>query len=761
MIDTKKYSKSFDKLNISAMQLYDLSNYLIVQCFDFIDKLEANESDPLEAFKQSFYRNDLIFDIKQFAILIRDIHFRRFKTNQLLKDDLIKEDQANIQLEGIRAIFTKAEAALDQKMDYIKSLKTINRKLADQWFHHHSSIGEIRIQMEEIQRQLGLIRDADSCLNKVREDLDAFRQWVKNVFNNFRQSLDLVKLRDDNIISEIDVLGAVSKSELKEFIQLHRRYYAELEIEKNKYPIQEYSVETEEQGKIPVNLNNTLLVYKEVPFSMQITRWEESEVYPSVLAVQERIIQIYERSLSGLFNMLNRLQLLTGEEANISDFEAETLRNYLDKIHDNIEESEVVLRDTAKTLNDKIDKELPVSNVFSSDRIYLNLPSGLSLSRYSNRRWLWIDREKIISQWKRSKTFLLEFLHLSKMYEDQSNLSEVVRFIDHMCHTDMDRLSQSLFFGKGYMGKTFMMERENYVKLLADTVHKWKDGYRGSLLIYGKRLSGRSTLAEFTGFSNLFNGIVFLHPNKDTQYNGRIIQATYNLGEILQQLDYYAVSDQLGVVIDDIELWRDKQFSWYRNIQSLINAMSKSGRRIFFIVGCGHMAKIQLDEYIDFSNQFISMYCSDRMKREEILNAILIRYGASQTSDEELSTAEITKRAVQIIQQNEQNVGVCLMEWYRLFYMDEQKKELEGKISIGAFKNLVKKYAYFLRHMLKLKITSELELRESVGSESFKHLSQDIQLLLGLKVLERMKSTRQLRINEFIVDEIELILLNE
>lgn len=761
MIRTEKYLTSFDELHIPAMQLFDLSNDLVVQCLNFISGISVKATDPLEAYKISYYRNKLIFDIKQFSILVRDILFERFKTSHYLKDKFTEEDKAFQQLHGIKQVFTEAVAALEKKFDYVQNLKTIDKRLADQWSHHNNPENEIRGQVEEIQKQLGFIRDADACLNKVRDDIKAYSDWKAGIYNDFKKSLALVSDRINQINTKILELSEASTSELKSFIQLNKKYYAELDAENNKYPVEEYPFQTEEQSRIPVATKDSALVYKEVPFNLQITRWEESEIYPMVLAVQEKIIQIYDRSLSGLFNMLNRLQLFTGDQSNLADFQADSLRNYLDKIHDNILEAQEMLEKTTEKIREKLEKELPVSNVFSQDRIYLSLPSGLSLSRYGRRKWLWMDRSKFEELWKSIKKFFQDLFKMSKIYEDQGNIAEVVRFIDHMSYTDMDRLSQSLFFGKGHMGKTFMMQRENYSKVLAEAAERWKEGYRGSLLIYGKRLSGRTTLAEFTGFSNLFNRIVFVQPNKEMHYKGRIIEATFDLGEILQQLDYYSVSDQLGVVIDDIELWRDKHFSWYYNIQSLINAMSKSGRRLFFVVGCGHLGKKQLDEYFDFSNQFMSLYCSDRMAKEEILHAILVRYGASQTSDEQLSKAELTKRANQIIQVNEHNIGVCLMEWYRLFYMDDKKRELEGRISMSAFKNLVKKYGYLLRHMLKLKITTELELKEAVGAENFRYVNQDIQLLLGLKVLERMQSTRQLRINEHIVDEIELVLLNE
>ena len=92
MIRTEKYLTSFDELHIPAMQLFDLSNDLVVQCLNFISGISVKATDPLEAYKISYYRNKLIFDIKQFSILVRDILFERFKTSHYLKDKLKMED---------------------------------------------------------------------------------------------------------------------------------------------------------------------------------------------------------------------------------------------------------------------------------------------------------------------------------------------------------------------------------------------------------------------------------------------------------------------------------------------------------------------------------------------------------------------------------------------------------------------------------------------------------------------------------------------
>ena len=760
MFQTDKYLNALSKVDRDSLYMYSETIDLLDQCISFVEDLKLEKKNPLEQYKLNYKINKAIFDVKHFAILIRDIFLEQFKSGQLLKDHFISEEQFDAQKTKIQALFNEAFASLNKKEGYISNLEQIDNRLDFKWSHHLSPISEIAEQLQEIKSQIEFIKSADEQMDQVRADLTIYEKWLKEIYSNFENSLNLVKSRLASIGQQISEISEDSVEELKPLISTLRKYYSELDNENNQYPIEEYKIDTIAHSSIPVSTNDSYIVSKDVPFKQQIIRWEESEVYPLILNVQERLISIYDRSLSGLFNARNRIQLLTGETEEIFDFQADSLKNHIERINVSILEAEEILADSRSKAKDKVNKELPVSNVFSDRKLYLNFSSGLSLSSYKKRRTKWLETMRIQKAWDYVKSKTIQRFRVPQIQDNQGKFAKVVKFIDQKSYTDMDRLSQSLFFGKGHMGNTFMMERKSYERSLKETVDQWKSGYRGSLLIFGKRLSGRSALAEFTGYSNYFNRVIHLTPNKEIKYKGRIIDGSYDLGSILKELDYHSISDHLCIVIDDLELWRNKHYSWFDNVQSLVNMINKSGRRLFFIITCGRYAKRHLDQYFSFSDQFMSLYCTDRMDKEEIKDAILIRYGASQASDEHISQAELTKRINRIIKINHQNIGVCLMEWYRLLYQDEKHKERENKVQLQSFKLFVKENSYLIRYLLKLKLVTEIEIKADVGNENFKMVNRDVQMLLGCKVLERLHNSRELRINEHIVDEIEIELLS-
>ena len=759
MFNTSRYTKALRGVNGGLTELYESSLQLLGQFMDFLQSLKQSQEDPVEQYKLAYHTNKTIFDLKHYAILIRDIYFNCFKTNQLKKDHFITEQAAKRQLDEMLSLVSQASVAMEKRFDYIDKLDSIDNRLASRWSHHNSPLNEISKQIEELISHVGFIKKAHEDLDQVRADIGAYVSWKDKVFHDFEQSLKLVKNRLNSIGMQISEISEEKMEELKPLINTLSKYYNELDSENNKYPIEEYRFESELQCKVPVNTQEASLIFKDLPFSQQINRWEESEIYPLILSVQERLISIYDRSLSGLFNARNRIQLLAGETDEIMDFQSESLKQYIDRIKENIDEAEQTLANARKEAQSKISNELPVSNIFSLTKLYLRFQSSVSLQKYGKRRIEKLKESWLSNVWDRAVQFFTKGLHVNPVLNDQEKFNEVIRFVDQKSYTDMDRLSQSLFFGKGHMGKTFMMQRERYDQLLRESVQRWQEGYRGSMLVYGRRLSGRSSVAEFTGFSDLFKRVIHLYPNKDVHYKGRIIEGSYNLGAILQDLDYHSISDHLCVVIDDLELWRDRNFSFYHNVKALVRAINKSGRRIFFIVTCGHTAKMKLDQYFKFTDQFMISYCTDRMDRHEIREAIMIRYGASQSGENQISNSELTKRINKIIQNNHQNIGVCLMEWYRLFYQDDEHKKSEDKISDYSFNRLIEEYRYLLTHFLGVKLTSELEIKEAVGVENFREVYRRMQLLLGCKILERLPSTRQLRINEHIVDEIENVLI--
>ena len=240
----------------------------------------------------------------------------------------------------------------------------------------------------------------------------------------------IVKERLKTIEEHLHEITDELTDQLKPLASMLTKIYAELDTEHNKYPIEEYRFTNSSSDKIAVGTGEANLIIKEIPFQVQITRWEESEVYPIILSVQERILKIYDRSLSAIFNARNRIKILSGETEDILDFHSDSLQNYIDEILADIEETITILVNAIDTASKRINTELLASQVFSKERLFLQFSSGLALGKYQTPKFSISDSPVIKKIREFFEKYISQRFKVSTIYDDQGKFADVIRFVE-------------------------------------------------------------------------------------------------------------------------------------------------------------------------------------------------------------------------------------------------------------------------------------------------------------------------------------------
>jgi len=500
------------------------------------------------------------------------------------------------------------------------------------------------------------------------------------------------------------------------------------------------------QTTIPIKTELGNLVVKELNFKQGVRSWIEAEINPTAVQVLKEYTRILDRGIVTILNSRNSIQMTLisehEEKASDSKLPLEPMTSLLDEMVKVRQEISTSIHDISSQLATK----LLISNLFDEQFQFLD-SQALSMTTYRQNRDQWFARipinrirSKVLALWgKRPQARLLT----------NAGLSEVIEFIEEHTHEEGDHEGHDLFLRKGYLGQSFFVNRNGFNGLLRKTLHKWEKGYRGSLLIYGKRLSGRTALVRSLHHLDLPHMLVELRQNSEINIEGRKMTTSADLDEALSFINKHTINHKVVVVIDDIELWRSENRTFFENVQALMTDLNKFSRRLFFIVVTNHWMKNQMDTHFNFSHQFVETFCTDRMPIEEITTALLIRDGAileNSRMENWEETEKLKKRkARSIARSTNYNIGSALVEWCRLADRSAEHWKT-GKVLTP----LITTYWTILVHIMKYRTASEQELSKFVGTEKMREINQGIQYLLGCKLLYR-DSDGILTINEHIL----------
>ncbi|MCA9748929.1 MAG: ATP-binding protein, partial [Romboutsia sp.] len=411
--------------------------------------------------------------------------------------------------------------------------------------------------------------------------------------------------------------------DLEALEKLINKHYKAIEVHKTKYSFTELDINTLEQCDIASGVAEGELLVKTIDFKEEISAWLEAEIYPVFYDLKNLSEQIHDRCLLSLINVNNRVKEIVQQiklKENLP-YNMETVLQPISNIPKNANKILVDLvaknEDLAKTINETF----KTTNIFNNNdyfiyRVNLNREANGKIVKYKFGFW-----ERNYQKFKRS---LRKYFY--KDDDTVLNLLDTFDFIQHNTIQQQDIATTSLFLKKGYIGKSFLVERNDVYQLTKVAIKEWNAGNKGALLVYGDALTGKSTILESINLAIPKLPVVYLKPHTTIHYKGRNFEVEYNLEEALKFINKYIYQDKVILAIDDLELWRDKQNSLYDNINTFIYNINKYNKNIFFIVSTNGWMKHHLDTYFRFNDYFIAEYCTNFTSNDDILKAIVLRY---------------------------------------------------------------------------------------------------------------------------------------
>lgn len=736
---------------------------------------EANDAlqEPLSLSIEEKYRHHhVVFDwmdeVKHFMIAWRDIVFEQYKGNALLYDNNIDKDTLLFFKEESKISIDKVAFDLVTKLDACKIkpeqiTSRINRELRQQ----ANLKNPYDIYVKQIQDLAKQCRDCNMSSALLQKEQDSFHHIRKLLDANIQDIQTQVKHLEKTLQDLVADLEKPLKSPLKKHLEIvidaeNQVNFDNLQTDFNT-KLDGLIEQLSEKLNVPIQVSIGTMVKRELGLQRLVKRWLESEVKPLLYEIWE----IRDRLTTGgkliFLNLKNQLNILMAQKKNNDVAGHNTVSTDLitDSFLIQMKEQIKELENLSQHLIERLDDNFHLSNIFDATQHFLPLPAQASINqlifKQNNIQTFFKD------SWDNIRHFVQEYQLPLKQHKQLSLSEQVVRYIIHKKSNTKDEYYQNIFLTKGYIGEAFWVGREDKIERVNQVVKNWKNGFRGAILLTGKRLSGKSLFGEIIVNRYFSNRTIHLFPNSKVKIGRQTIKTTYDLGEALQMIKTQTKGQPYCLWIDNLEMWWDVDNPASKNIRELKYFMDSNCQQLFFIIATSDSYKAHVSKAQEFYKIFQAEITLGDFPFVELEKAISIRHGATHKTliDNEglpLSSQQFRKIVKRIHKEANGNIGEALFLWSNAIQAvkgNDVKCNFQANLAFPDILNA--STATLLTSIALQKRTNEYRLNKLFGPAYHSKYASLVKRLQGIGVLTK-KIDGWIEINELIIHEIINIL---
>ncbi len=706
-------------------------------------------------------------EAKNYMILWRNVLLQQQKGKIMELDEQVRKE-ALIELGNqSKAVLRKAGEELKgyypQEYNRLTSGSVGGKQLQkwsfqnNPWDIYEDQIKQLATQCREAEVQQNGLQNTTLGFKSIQQLIKETIQSCQNELHQLRElSATTIQYINENV-EEKPGLVATRLEDLEEEVKLpnHLKTFSA--------SLKEKIDDLAAKMRVPIDTNSGMVQFKEANFKKNAQSWLDSEVVPVLYEIWELTEGAEQSMKMSLVNIRNRAVLLANEkkEGKVKQVEKEYYGQPLEAMIKKVDDWSSEIDNLEKTIQDRLDTDFRLSAVYDAEKAFLPVSLQSTLNQFS------ISQNKIVkqarSQLNRPTSFIKRFRDTVNEEEALTPSEKIVRTLQDRSVEAANHQYTSIFQTKGYIGESFWVGREQELQRMDNLIDQWRLGFRGSAVVVGERLSGKSLFGDIIANKYFTKKTIRLVPNSNLNTEGRKWTTTCDLKQALDFLKKNAIGSGALVWIDDLELWQDANISLGTNIRNLVEHIDSHGTQLFYMVSMTKWLYAHLQKTHQVEQSFQAVIALDKMSLEEIQQAILIRHGATHkilvnADGEEIPTDSFGKVSAHVCRAAQRNIGDALNRWAGSIHrVNEDQVIYESQSDFPLPDFLSPNAALLLATIFKEKRTNEYRLRRLFGVPFRDKFSAVLQRLLSMGILKRSLDG-MLEINELIANDLGRLL---
>lgn len=703
--NNEKYELRFEEVN------YKIE---IESCLKILDEVKEKLSEEKESqlskirssYENAFYKSGTI-----------ELSSSKFSKNKIDR----KEDELNDDYKSLSKGWNNALHALYDDWRLTEELSLIRSSMLAEYLHIlntcSNKISSVIIpQINEVKNLLQKSSKKISGLEKNSE--------VKSFLLN-EQSSNRTELNDNIVPKIIDtILSQDIPSLVDELEVVLSRSLDSLSKKRSVVKSNEYKREIK-SSEIDSISPYELIAFETAPKLLSVTKSIKTDI---LLKLDEAQKNIFELGQIADFNIESAIVMIEGGEKPAE----EAVRIASEGLHRAIAKTDEV-NDSLNKINDLLLNKLGASvNNFNDDLI------ALTNSEEVFQIKLRIAKAKAVKRTEQLKKDALNYAknaipiikeNFNKGFNRVSILSNTLRkrfgllpktsiissaVSDFLAETQnaimkLPFVYQRLFHLEALKDERFFQGRENELTHLNSAFANWQNGYYAPTVIVGEKGSGSTSLINiFT--KNLDTAIpevkiIFEFSAADEslllkRFNEELGFTSSSLKELEDELLNSAAKKI--IIIENLQHLFLKKVNGFASLKSLLQLISKTNKKVFWVVSSSLYAWTYLDKVMNISDNFGYVVRLETLKSEQITNIILARhrvsgyniiYEASEEDTQSKTYKKLNDDDRQDYLQKEyftdlnkiakSNISIALLFWLR-----STKNVTKNTLTISSLKNL-------------------------------------------------------------------------
>ncbi|MFT5801892.1 MAG: hypothetical protein ACI956_001702, partial [Nonlabens sp.] len=548
-----------------------------------------------------FITFDWMHNAKSFLLLWRDILFQeqrawlKVSSGEVSMEKFLALQYATKEsiTDAFSTLFIDLESAVSHPLNNAKQLE--KWRLQDMpWPIYKTQLEQFPEQVESLIRQSEMLWNSSEAFvlvaNHFNQVYDFWLSQILNLKNALQETLG--QLEKEEVIDTEWLTEELEKiDDIWENPDNAEIFHAHLDDYISRFP---------EKEKIFAAVDGGMLLYKELNLRSEVRAWLESELLTEIyelFMIRDGITNKMHLNIVSIKNLLH----LDEEGQLLSDRETivQVLTNFLKSLSRS-EERTMQLKDASL---EKIKKDFTLTNIYKDD--FLARPLQYTISQYrDSARWMEIQN------WIKKQGARVNQLQRNVLAEEALSISErIVRVVNSRRPEAENSHYTNMFLTKGWIGDSFVVGRESELARVAAMIENWKMGFRGAVMLTGKRFAGKTLFGELIDQRFFNNKSIKLMPYTRCVLPGkkkRHLDVTCDLDAALKFVARFSKEKKTMVWIDDLEHWRSDKTSLAGNVSNLLSYIDNYSDRLFFVVSSSNWLKVQLSTAFDIDKVFQS-----------------------------------------------------------------------------------------------------------------------------------------------------------